>query len=241
MSKGRYEHKGRHRRRKFGSKSLALVLACVLLVGGVIGGTVAWLTAKTNEVTNVFTTSDIGVELQETTETYKMIPGWTISKDPKAKVTSGSEDCYLFIKVEEKIGTVTVGSTTYSFDDFIDYAIEEGWETLNATTYPGVYYKVIDEDSEKNMDYNILGSGEYTDADNVKYTWADDEVLTKPEVTKEMMNAVNDSNKPTLSFTAYAVQLWKSNEPATGATEQQIKDAQFTAEEAWLKISSANN
>ena len=59
MSKGRYEHKGRRRRRIFGSKSLALVLACVLLVGGVIGGTVAWLTAKTNEVTRKF----LGTEL----------------------------------------------------------------------------------------------------------------------------------------------------------------------------------
>ena len=54
MSKGRYEHKGRHRRRKFGSKSLALVLACVLLIGGVIGGTVAWLTADGGSVTNSF-------------------------------------------------------------------------------------------------------------------------------------------------------------------------------------------
>lgn len=241
MSEGRYEHKGRHRRRKFGSKSLALVLVCVLLVGGVIGGTVAWLTSTTNEVTNVFTTSDIGVELEETTETYKMIPGWTISKDPKAKVTSGSEDCYLFIKVEEKIGIVTVGGETYTFDDFIAYAIEEGWTKLDETKYPGVYYKVIDEDSEKNVEYNILGSGGYTDADNVKYAWDDNEVLTKPEVTKELMAAINDSDKPSLSFTAYAVQLWKSNEPATGATEQQIKDAQFTAEEAWLKISPAGN
>lgn len=239
MSKGRYENKGR--RKTFGNKSLALVLACVLLIGGVIGGTVAWLTAKTNTVENVFTTSNIGVELKETTVDYKMIPGWTISKNPTAKVTSGSEDCYLFIKVEEKIGTVTVDNKTYTFDDFIAYAIEEGWNVLDATKYPGVYYKVIDDDTEKNVDYNILGSGKYTDAGNVEYTWNDNEVLTKPEVTKEMMNAVNDSNKPTLSFTAYAVQLWKSNEPATGATDEQIEAAQFTAEEAWLKISPASN
>lgn len=167
--------------------------------------------------------------MNETTETYKMIPGWTISKDPMAKVTSGSEDCYLFIKVEEKGGNITVGSKTCSFDDFIAYAIDEEWTALDETKYPGVYYKEIDDDSKENVDYNILGSGEYTGADNVKYTWADNEVLTKPEVTKEMMADVNDSNKPTLSFTAYAVQLWKSNE------------SKFTAEEAWLKISPAGN
>lgn len=233
MSKGKLEKKGRRRRRTFGSKSLALVLACVLLAGGAVGGTVAWLTAKTYEVKNVFTTSGIGVELDETEAAYKMIPGWTISKDPKAKVTSGSEDCYLFIKVEEKGGTVTVDAKTYSFDDFIAYDIEEGWETLDAAAYPGVYYKVIDEDSKKDVEYNILGSGEYTDAGNVKYTWADNEVLTKPEVTKEMMAVVNDTNKPTLSFTAYAVQLWKSNESGG-------ENAKFTAEQAWEQIITDN-
>ena len=198
---------GRHQGgRSIRSKSLALLLACVLLIGGVAGGTVAWLTAKTSEVKNTFSTSDIGVELKETTEEYKMIPGWTIDKDPKAKVTSGSEDCYLFIKVEESGGNVTVADKTYTFDDFIAYAIEEGWVALDTTTYPGIYYKEINEDSEKNVDYNILGSGEYTGTDKVKYTWDDNEVLTKPEVSKEMMAAVNTGNaQPTLTFTAYAV------------------------------------
>ena len=235
MSKGKFEHKGRHKRRTSRSKSLALVLACVLLMGGIVGGTVAWLTAQTTKVENVFTTSDIGVTLTETTKNYKMIPGWTIDKDPSAKVTSGSEDCYLFIKVEETGGNVTVGNKTYSFDDFIDYAVkttgDNAWTALGATKYPGVYYMVIDNDSEKDKDYIILGSGEYTDADNVKYTWGDNGVLTKPEVTKEMMAAVKESNKPTLSFTAYAVQLWKSNE-AGG------ENAKFTPEQAWLKIST---
>ena len=241
MSNEKYEQRAKCRRRIFSRKSLALILACILLIGGVIGGTVAWLTAKTNTVENVFTSSDIGVELEENTVDYKMIPGWTISKNPTAKVTSGSEDCYLFIKVEEKIGTDTGDNKIYTFDNFIAYAIEEGWNVLDATKYPGVYYKVIDDDAEKSVEYNILGSGEYTDEGKVKYTWNANEVLAKPEVTKEMMNAVNDDNKPTLSFTAYAVQLWRSNEPATGATDEQIEAAQFTAEEAWLKISPAGN
>ena len=43
-------------------KALGLVLALVLLVGVVAGGTVAWLTAQTSEVTNVFGASDINVE-----------------------------------------------------------------------------------------------------------------------------------------------------------------------------------
>ena len=234
MKEGKYEstetrgHSRQRRRRTFGNKSVALVLSLVLLVGGVIGGTVAWLTAKTDEVKNVFTTSDIGVTLEETTNTYKMIPGWTIAKDPKATVTSGSEDCYLFVKVEETGGNVTVDGETYKFGNFIAYAIEEGWETLNTTDYPGVYYKVIDNEDEKNKAYNILGAGAYTDATGVKYEWADNQVLTKPEVTKEMMAAIDKdpTQKPKLTFTAYAVQLYKNN------------TTKFTAAEAWTLAQS---
>lgn len=217
MSKGRYEHKGRHRRRKFGSKSLALVLACVLLVGGVIGGTVAWLTAKTNEVTNVFTTSDIGVKLEETKKEFKMIPGWTIEKDPKATVESGSEDCYLFIKVEETGVSFTPEGEgmpkVYSFDDFLTYEIAEGWTKLE----DGVYYKIFDSKDSANANemgtaYSIL---------------KDDKVTVQETVTKEMMTDLKTYGvNPKLSFTAYAVQLYKNN------TEK------FTSAEAWAKIST---
>ena len=54
-------------------KGLALVLALTLLVICVVAGTLAWLTAKSDVVTNTFTTSDIKVELKETTGTeYKL-------------------------------------------------------------------------------------------------------------------------------------------------------------------------
>nr|MDY5756504.1 hypothetical protein [Eubacteriales bacterium] len=86
-------------------KGLALVLALTLLVVGVVAGTLAWLTAKSDVVTNTFTTSDINITLEETeggtNKEFKMIPGWTIEKDPKVTVVAGSEDCYLFVKVEE--------------------------------------------------------------------------------------------------------------------------------------------
>ena len=83
-------------------KSLALLLAIALVVVGAVAGTVAWLTDRTEAVKNTFTTSDITIELTETpVETYKMIPGCTIAKDPKVTVKTGSEACYLFVKLEE--------------------------------------------------------------------------------------------------------------------------------------------
>ena len=218
-------------------KALGLVLAVVLLVGVVAGGTVAWLTAQTREVTNVFKTSNIGVELKEHTydaaadklnegdanltdsgvDNYKMVPGWTIPKDPWAKVTAGSEDCYLFIKVEEAI---TVNGGGYTFDNYIAYEIDtDVWTELEGVS--GVYYKVIDDDAEKDVAYPILAAGTYT-AGTDTYAWTENQILVKPEVTKEMMNAVTAA--PKLKFTAYAVQLQKSN------------DAQFTPVQAWDKV-----
>ena len=71
-------------------KGLLLILALTLLVTAITGGTLAWLTAESDEVVNKFTTSDISVELKETKTVFKMIPGYTIDKDPKAKVLAGS-------------------------------------------------------------------------------------------------------------------------------------------------------
>ena len=66
-------------------KTLALVLALTLLVAGVVGGTLAWLTDQTAEVKNTFTVGDINIGLTETTTDYKMVPGNTIAKDPAGR------------------------------------------------------------------------------------------------------------------------------------------------------------
>lgn len=236
MRRGKYAKRGRLSLNK---KSLALVLALVLMVGGVMGGTLAWLIDKTDKVENKFTTSDVDVTLNETKTDFKMVPGWTIDKDPVVTLSGDSEDCYLFIKVEKSGGNVTVGTKTYSFGDFIAYAIDSGWTQLmnGNDKVDGVYYKKITEASQKgeSVKHHILGAGSYTDSDNVKYEWSQDQVLTKPEVTKEMMDAAKANNnalQPKLTFTAYAVQLYKSNSTAAGAQNE------FTPYEAWQKASN---
>ena len=101
-------------------RTLALLVALVLVVGCIIGGTLAWLTAKTDAVVNTFTTSDIDVTLTETEEEYKMVPGYTIHKDPNTTVVKGSEECYLFVKVEKSA----------NFDSFMTYEMADGWTAL---------------------------------------------------------------------------------------------------------------
>ena len=209
-------------------KAIALTLVAVLLVAGSVMGTIAWLTDKTDEVKNVFTDSDINITLTETTEVYKMIPGWEIDKNPVVTVEAGSEDCWVFIKVVESGGDVTLTEgeeeVLYSFDDFIKYAIDKNWTALidednDGFADDGVYYcKVTNVENPRKI--KVLGY--YDNGGN----FINNKVLVKDTVTKAMMNEVRnqEGKEPTLTFTAYATQMWKSN------------DVAFTPEEAWKNI-----
>lgn len=170
-------------------KTIALLVAVSMIVGCVIGATLAWLTSTTGPVTNTFTTSDIDVMLEETTTDYKMIPGHTIAKDPKVTVKAGSEDCYLFVKVEKST----------NFDTFMTYEIADGWTEL--TDVDGVYYRTIDSKDVTNT--NKTGEA-YSVLKN-------DQVSVNATVTKADMNGLKAQNYPKLTFTAYASQLYKNN------------------------------
>lgn len=164
-------------------KSLALLLAIAIVVVGVVAGTVAWLTDRTAAVKNTFTTSDITIELKETTgENYKMIPGWTIAKDPKVTVKAGSEACYLFVKLEK----------SENFDQYMTYEMAEGWQALPGNA--GVYYREVAAAT----------------ADTTFEVLKGNQVSVKDTVTKAQMNGLTEDTYPTLTVTAYASQLNKN-------------------------------
>ena len=164
-------------------KVLALVLALTLLVAGVVGGTLAWLTQKTDPVVNTFTYGDINITLAETTGTnYKIIPGVDITKDPKVTVKANSEACWLFVKVQET-GTFVPGKVTY--------AIADGWTKLTGVTgVDNVYYREVGAVTA-NTDFAVLKGNKVT---------------VSTELTKAEVNTITAENQPTLTFTAYAVQ-----------------------------------
>lgn len=145
-------------------KTLALVLALTLLVAGVVGGTLAWLTDRTAEVKNTFTVGDINIGLTETTTDYKMVPGNTIAKDPTVTVKANSEACWLFVKVTE----------SENLKNFITYAIAEGWTELQ----DGVYYREVPA-SNADQTFPVLKG---------------DAVTVKDTVTKEMLTAKDFTN-----------------------------------------------
>ncbi len=138
-------------------KALILVAALILVVGGVVGGTVAWLTTSTDPVVNTFTVGDINITLTETpNQTYKIIPGTAIFKDPVVTVLADSEECYLFVKLDEA-----------NWSEHLTYAIADGWTKLE----DGVYFRVVAA-TENDTSFNVIKDNKV----NVS------ELLTKSEV-----------------------------------------------------------
>ena len=186
-----------NRRRSVSSRAFIALLALVLVIGCVAGGTVAWLVATSDTVTNTFTYGNIDIALTESTGTdYQIIPGTDITKNPKVTVKAGSEACYLFVKVEES-GTFVA--------DKVTYAIDKGWKALEGEK--GVYYREVAAVTA-DTDFSVLEGNKIT----VKDT------LTKGDI-KDIA-----ATNPTLTFTAYAVQkenipdaatAWKAANPTT--------------------------
>lgn len=163
-------------------RGLVLVLALALIVGVAGGATFAWLTAKSDTVVNTFTYGDISIELKETTgDSYKIIPGVDIEKNPLVTVKAGSEACWLFVKVEEE-GTFVANKVTYS--------IADGWTKGDGTKIPAnVYYRAVDA-VKNDTDFAVLKDNKITVSDT----------LTKIDI-KDILTTT-----PKLSITAYAIQ-----------------------------------
>lgn len=159
-------------------KIIVVIAAVALVIACSIGSTLAWLTDETPPVVNTFTAGDINITLTESEGLdLKMVPGKTLTKDPVVTVKSGSEACWLFVKIEK----------SSNFDSFMEYAIADGWTPLDG--YDGVYYRQV-EASATDQTFVVI---------------KDDRVTVKDSVTKEDLTG-SGFTQPTLTFTAYAVQ-----------------------------------
>lgn len=188
------------------ARRILLLVGLMSLVAVIsIGGTIAWLTDTTEEVTNTFTAANIDIDLDETkapnganlaaNEKWeaKLVPGNTYSKNPKVTIKAGSEPCWLFIKVTDTNNTInglTGNVLTYSVDTTT-------WTAVDGHT--GFYYKKIETATTSNTPYNVLtGTTGY----------ADGYVTVNSGLTKAMEESMKtNGTTPTITVMAAAVQL----------------------------------
>ena len=128
------------------SKAILMALCAVLLVAASVMGTLAYLTS-TDTVTNTFTVGKVAITLDEAkvdpdgtpvqgaarvnANKYHLLPGHTYKKDPTIHVAADSEDCYLFVKVENGIADIEAATT------IADQMTAKGWEAVAGKS--GVY------------------------------------------------------------------------------------------------------
>lgn len=186
-------------------KKIAVATAALALVlCFAVGGTLAWLTAKTSTVTNTFTKGDVKISLTETWNTdtdndgtkdawqAQLIPGKTYAKDPKVEVLSDTNiDCWLFVKFEE------VNDAAIYLEYTSTLTADNGWTRGNGTDIPAnVWYREVKaEDSVK--EWHLL---------------KDDAVTIGSSVSEENMD---NAAAAKLVYTAYATQ--KDNLTAAAA------------------------
>lgn len=155
---------------------LGLVITLIAFVS--VSATLAYLVASSRTITNTFTVGNIEITLTESTgNTYKIIPGTTVEKDPTVTVKGGSDACWLFVKVEKTDG----------FDSYMTFEPDVGWTILEGAE--GIYYRQVETSSDDTA-FSVLKN---------------DTVTIKDTVTEEQL-AELDKN-PSLQFTAHAIQI----------------------------------
>lgn len=214
--------KSNKRRGGVSTRACVTMLALVLVLGCAVGGTIAWLTAQTEPVKNTFTYGEVDIMLKEhkydaatntldqntlvTENTYKIVPGMDLPKDPFVMVLPDSEDCWVFLKVEEE-----------NFIDGLSYSIGNAWKKVNGET--NVYYAIFDNPTK-------YPAEEYPDGAPIKGGISIDilanifdasgdtgkTIGVSGDISKEELEALG-SKQPKLKFTAYAVQGSYSRNP----------------------------
>ena len=193
------KYQGKHCRRGMGGKAVTAMLALTLVLAAywAVGGTAAWLAAKSDPIASTFTFGDINITLTDEDPQEgptKIIPGVDIPKTLKVTVLADSVDCWLFVKVK-KAGTFVENKVTYAMDD--------GWIQGNGIP-EGFYYREV-RDVTADREFSVLKG---------------DKITVSRTLTKADIQNITD---PTLTFTAYAVQMEGIN----------------TAAEAWATIGTA--
>lgn len=198
-------------------RTVAILMACTLILGATVGVTFAWLISGPKAVVNTFVAGKVAITLDEArvnesgtaissaqrvqANVYTLIPGHSYDKDPTVHIEAGSEPCYVFVKV--KNGISTIESSTNSIEEIQMPA--NGWEVLSGAggSDGTVYY--FKTNTGKNTSVTVDANGIITvpsdsDVDLVVF-----EKFTI-DGTKAHNNEISTLSANSITVTAYAIQ-----------------------------------
>lgn len=179
--------------------TLSVIACALLLVVGSVAVTVAYL-SDTQTVTNTFTVGQVKITLLESklnddgktvdtgtkvsTNKYHLLPSETYQKDPAVTVLANSEDCYVFIKVDNQIASVV------DVTEIESQLTANNWVVFDSEN--GVYA------------YSVSGNAIVEkDADNDQTLPIIESVTVLETANNDALKAVDGKN---IVITAYAIQ-----------------------------------
>lgn len=134
-------------------KTLTMVLAMVLVAAISVSATLAYLTSKTEVVTNTMTVGNVKITLDETEvdelgvigenagktqeNDYKLLPNHTYVKDPTVHVDAKSENAWLFVKVVNEIAAIEADTKIAA------QMATNGWTLVDGETNVYAYKAVV--------------------------------------------------------------------------------------------------
>lgn len=177
--------------------ALSLAFVCV------IGGTLAFLVAESNVVTNTFTYGTITLELSENNKTDKdgleytnIVPGDELDKDPVITVVEGSEACYVYVLIDNQLGdaaTYNIGSTwikvgesdtkvLYRYNEIVEATNED--KDLEVFTKLTFVDELVKDDVDELAGKNVVISAYAHQSENIDdVTVANTEAIAWAKVT----------------------------------------------------------
>ena len=205
------------------NKKKTMIAAVVLMLVLLVGGLIAYFT-DTDEKTNTFTVGNVEIEVVETNwdalvdennndipdAAEDMMPGETVTKDPKVHNKSTKNKAYVFMKVESPC--TTAATPIELFDYRTTPGVNTGWELMtDGTCTSGKVTRI----------YSYSSSGTMTElaADGNTPTLFD---------TLTLNTAIDGTNMPAdtnVKVTGYAIQ----SEGLAHTTNTDVwSDAQFS-------------
>lgn len=197
-------------------KILVACLCVALAVLTVAGTTLAYLTSH-DTVTNTFTVGNVAITLDEKdtddstpnaerdqANSYKLMPGKEYTKDPIIHVGANSENCYLFVTVDNQIAAIEATG-----DTAVAKQMEaKGWKAVEGQTNLYVYVGTTAGASDPLA---------VTKGTNVAVF---EKIVVSDDATNDDLNKVDNK---TIVVNAYAVQA----EGFTGKTAADVWKATF--------------
>lgn len=161
-------------------KALLLAFSAILLVAASVLGTYAFLTAQSQKVENTFTVGKVAITLDEAKVTamgvvdgservqansYKLIPGHSYVKDPTVHITAGSENSWLFVRVNNGLSAIEkAGDTT------IAKQMEKlGWTAVAPGSDIYAYQSTVTADANIKVFEQFIVDGTKTGTDLTAY------------------------------------------------------------------------